>query len=77
MRNLSQLKLGENAYIKGFKKNNAVTLKLLEMGCLPESQICLYQVAPLGCPICVEVNGTCLSLRREEAQEVIISDEAK
>ena len=74
MRRLSELKIGEKAYIQGFQTNNAISLKLLEMGCLPNSQVCLYQVAPLGCPICVEVNGACLSLRRQEAKEIIIHD---
>ncbi len=74
MRTLSELKIGESAYIKGFVSNNGISLKLLEMGCLPLSRVCLYQVAPLGCPICVEVNGVCLSLRRQEAKEVIIID---
>lgn len=70
---LSDLRTGEIAYIQGFTENNSISLKLLEMGCLPTSPVCVYQVAPLGCPICIEVGGTCISLRRKEAQEVIVS----
>ncbi|TAE13921.1 MAG: ferrous iron transport protein A [Bacteroidetes bacterium] len=77
MRYLSDLKLGESAYIQGFTENNSISLKLLEMGCLPESKVCLYQVAPLGCPICIEVEGTFISLRRKEAKEVIIKPSEK
>lgn len=76
MLHLSELRVGENAYIQGFEENNSVSLKLLEMGCLPESRVSIYQVAPFGCPICIEVEGTCLSLRRKEAQQVRVIREA-
>lgn len=69
---LSALKKGESGYIQGFEENNSVSLKLLEMGCLPNSLVCVYQVAPLGCPICIEVEGTYISLRRQEAKQVKI-----
>ncbi len=68
-RNLSQLKLGEKGIIAGFHDSN-LALKLLEMGCLPGTEIQLTAIAPLGDPICLQVGGYTLSLRLDEAAVV-------
>ena len=56
MKKLSQLKVGEKAIIDSFEED-AVPLKLLELGCLPGNQIVLHSIAPLKDPICVELEG--------------------
>lgn len=68
---LSELKLGQSAIIKRFKSND-IFLKLMEMGCLPGEKIVLEQIAPLGDPISITVSGYRLSLRINEAEEIII-----
>ncbi len=68
-RNLSQLKLGEKGVIAGFHDPN-LALKLLEMGCLPGTEIRLMAIAPLGDPICLQVGDYTLSLRLDEAAVV-------
>ncbi len=70
-RNLAQLKIGESAIIKGFS-DKSLSLKLIEMGVLPGEKIKLQHTAPLGCPIAIEVSGYLLSLRRSEAETVLI-----
>ncbi|MBO9640076.1 FeoA family protein [Siphonobacter aquaeclarae] len=72
-RNLSQLKLGETAVISGFRDTH-LALKLLEMGCLPGTEIRLTAIAPLGDPICLQVGGYTLSLRLDEAAVVDIHE---
>jgi ferrous iron transport protein A len=69
MRTIADLKIGEVAYIKAFRQPD-LSLKLLEMGCLPGEAVMLDFVAPLGDPLGIEVNGYCLALRREEAATV-------
>ncbi|MFN4145886.1 MAG: ferrous iron transport protein A [Runella sp.] len=71
MRTLAELQIGEVAYIKTFKQPD-LSLKLLEMGCLPGEAVMLDFVAPLGDPIGIQVNGYSLALRREEAATVEI-----
>ncbi len=69
-RTLSDLKMGERAIIKSFS-DRAMSLKLLEMGCLPGCEVRLDATAPFGDPICVRVGGCyCLSLRRNEAASI-------
>lgn len=47
-----------------------VPLKLLEMGCLPGNEVELLEVAPLGDPIYLCINGTHLAIRKELAREI-------
>lgn len=47
-----------------------VSLKLLEMGCIPGETIEVIRIAPLGDPIAVSVSGYMLSLRKDEAGAV-------
>ena len=71
-RTLAQLIKGETATISSFS-DDTLALKLIEMGCIPGEKITLQHVAPLGCPYAFEINGTLVSLRKSEAQFVIIS----
>jgi ferrous iron transport protein A len=69
---LSDLTVGQRAIIEGFE-NEELSLKLLEMGCLPKSVIELTQKAPLGCPICIQLNGYQLALRKKEAATIKVT----
>lgn len=71
MRSIADLKIGEKGTILSFT-DDFMSLKLLEMGCLPNTEIELQCVAPLGDPICIKVCDYCLSLRKAEASTVLI-----
>ena len=68
---LSELKQGQEGVIKEFK-DSQIHLKLMEMGCVPGERIILEQIAPLGDPISIKVAGYRLSLRRKEAEQIMI-----
>ncbi len=68
---LSDLKPGQRAIIKKFSSND-IFLKLMEMGCLPGEEVIFEQVAPLGDPISISISGYILSLRHNEAEEIIV-----
>jgi len=68
---LSELKPGQVGIIKEFNSNE-ISLKLMEMGCVPGEKILLEQVAPLGDPISISVSGYHLSLRLNEAEYIMI-----
>lgn len=70
---LSQLRKGEQATIKNFE-NPELALKLMEMGCIPGEKVIVEQVAPLGDPISIRVAGYVLSLRLNEADQILIED---
>lgn len=46
----------------------------MEMGILPGSEVKMCSKAPFGGPVCVEVCGYCLSLRKREAGLIMIAD---
>ncbi|NIJ52053.1 FeoA family protein [Dyadobacter arcticus] len=69
-RTVSQLRKGEKGVIKSFN-DRVMSLKLLEMGCLPGCEVRLDAVAPFGDPICINVGGCySLSLRLNEASVI-------
>jgi ferrous iron transport protein A len=68
---LSQLEVGETGIVKEFT-DLEMSVKLMEMGCLPGEQITVSRVAPLGDPIAIHVSGYQLSLRRKEASTIIL-----
>ena len=70
--NLSQLNVGQSAVIESFT-DEEMSLKFLEMGCLPGEQVSIYKIAPLGDPIAIAVSGYVLSMRKEEAATIIVS----
>lgn len=69
---LSELKAGERAVIVQFESSE-LELKLMEMGCLPGEEIVIEQIAPLGDPISVRIAGYSLSLRKNEANQILVS----
>ena len=71
MTSLDQLQKGQKAIIYSFK-NEALSTKLIEMGCLPGETITLSKKAPLGCPFAIQVAGYELSLRKEEASTILV-----
>lgn len=66
---LSDLKLGQKGIIDSFT-DYALSLKLLEMGCIPGEEIQLIRIAPFGDPIAISVSGYILSLRKSEAATI-------
>ncbi|MEO0045613.1 MAG: hypothetical protein RL705_804 [Bacteroidota bacterium] len=64
------LKIGDKAVIT-YVDLDKIPLKLLEMGCLPNNDIEIIQIAPLGDPIYLNVNnGSHLAIRKETAHEI-------
>jgi ferrous iron transport protein A len=70
-KSIADLKIGEKGIVCCFK-DEEMSLKLLEMGCLPGSTVELSNKAPFGDPICIKVSGYNLSLRLEEAATVML-----
>ena len=71
MRTVADLGIGEHGFISGFT-DEKLSLKLLEMGCLPGEQIEISNIAPLGDPIAIKVSGYKLSLRKQEAATILV-----
>jgi ferrous iron transport protein A len=68
---LSDLEPGQRGIIKDFSSTE-IHLKLMEMGCLPGELVVLEKIAPFGDPISVSISGYSLSLRLNEAENIIV-----
>ena len=75
MMKLSELKPGESGRIKGFQSSE-LELKLMEMGCIPGEMVIVEKIAPLGDPISIRVSGYSLSLRMDEANQILLEKDA-
>jgi len=73
MKKLSEVEAGKRVVIKSFEKND-IFIKLMEMGCIPGEIIRVEKIAPLGDPISISVGGYSLSLRLNEAEQIIIEE---
>ncbi|MBL7766208.1 MAG: ferrous iron transport protein A [Chitinophagaceae bacterium] len=68
---LTELPYKQKAIIKSFGETE-LYVKLLEMGCIPEEEISVELTAPLGDPIAINVSGYQLSMRKDEAEHIMV-----
>ena len=68
---LTELPYKIKAIIKSFG-NSELYVQLLEMGCIPDEEISVELTAPLGDPIAINVAGYQLSLRKDEAEKIMV-----
>jgi ferrous iron transport protein A len=69
---LSQLPVGSSAIVREFPKTGTAFLRLREMGLLSGTPVTLVRTAPLGDPIEIKVRGYHLTLRKSEAEHVLV-----
>ena len=70
---LSEVAVGIKVRIHAFEKDEII-LKLMEMGCLPGEIVSVEKKAPWGDPISINVSGYQLSLRMNEAENIIVEE---
>ena len=70
-RRLSDIKVGQLCVVESFT-DDVMKLKLLEMGCLPGETILVDRLAPLGDPMAIIVADSTISIRMDEAENVIV-----
>ncbi len=70
---LNELGVGESARVAGFSEEGMRHhTRYLSLGLIPGNKISVLRVAPLGCPLQIKVGSTLLSIRKAEAEEVLI-----
>ena len=69
------LKIGDRVKIAGYEKGNSVyRTKLLSMGLTRGVEFTLSKIAPMGDPVELEVRDFHLSLRKSEADVLILGE---
>lgn len=74
---LSSLTPGSAARVTEIKVPNASRARLMEMGLLVGTPVELVRFAPLGDPVEIKVRGYHLTLRRHEADQILVSSVAR
>ena len=69
---LSDLPVGTSATVREFPKAGAAFVRLREMGLLAGTRLTLVRTAPLGDPLEIKLRGYNLSLRKSEADYVLV-----
>lgn len=69
---LSDLAIGTAAVVREFSNQNHAVVRLREMGLLVGTQLTLVRAAPLGDPLEIKVRGYRLTLRKSEAEHVLV-----
>jgi ferrous iron transport protein A len=71
--NLKQLSVGDSARVAGFGEGSRTyRRKLLSLGLTPGTELTVTRCAPMGDPVEIRVRGFSLSLRKNEAESVLV-----
>lgn len=73
MKTLKDAKVGETVTVAKLHGEGAVKRRIMDMGITKGTDVYVRKVAPLGDPIEVTVRGFELSLRKDEAANVLVA----
>ena len=72
MKTLKDVAVGDKAIVKRLSGEGALKRRIVDMGETKGVEVLVRRVAPLGDPIEVTVRGYELSLRKDEAANIIV-----
>ena len=72
MKTLKSTPLGETVTVSKLDGEGAVKRRIMDMGITKGVRIFVKKVAPLGDPIEITVRGYELSLRKDDAEKIIV-----
>lgn len=72
MRTLREASIGETVTVLKIDGEGALQRRIMDMGIIKNAEIFIRKVAPLGDPLEINVRGYELSLRKEDAEKIII-----
>ena len=74
MKTLKDAKVGQTLTIKKLHGSGAVKKRIMDMGLTKGTEVYVRKVAPLGDPLEVTLRGYELSLRKSEAENVLVEE---
>ena len=72
MKTLKDVAVGDKAIVKRLSGEGALKRRIMDMGATKGVEIFVRKVAPFGDPIEVTVRGYELSLRKAEAENILV-----
>ena len=70
---LAKIKPGKKAKIIRINGSNVINRRLADMGVTRNTVVTVKRIAPLGDPVEIKVRGYNLSLRRHEADQILVN----
>ena len=77
MINLYDLNINACAKIISINNNDTGKIRLLEMGLMPSTEARMIKKAPFGGPIQIKINNYYITLRKEDAVDIIVQEISK
>lgn len=74
MPTLRDVKVGQSCTVVRLTGTGTIKRRIMDMGLVKGTRVTIHKVAPLGDPIEVTVRGYELSLRKDEAQVIEVTD---
>ncbi|WP_312642970.1 FeoA family protein [Hydrogenoanaerobacterium sp.] len=74
-RSLKDLRPGQSAKIVSIGGTGALKRRLIDMGLTPGCDVFVRKMAPLGDPIEINIRGYELSLRKDDAKNILLLSE--
>ncbi|CZG79566.1 ferrous iron transport protein A [Legionella pneumophila serogroup 1] len=72
---ISELKQGDKVRLVSFGATDMqYRRRLLSLGITCGVEFSVVRMAPLGCPVQIEVRGTFLTLRKDEASQLVLEN---
>ena len=75
MKTLRDAKIGETVKVKKLTGEGAVKRRIMDMGITKGIEVYIRKVAPLGDPIEITVRGYELSIRKADAEMILVEEE--
>lgn len=72
MRTIREVKIGETVKVVKLTGEGAIKRRIMDMGITKGTDVYIRKVAPLGDPIEVTVRGYELSLRKADAEMILV-----
>lgn len=72
---LTNLKVGDKGIIQKILVTGPLKRRFMDMGLLSGEPVSILKIAPLGDPITIQIKSYQLSLRKDEAKQILITQQ--
>lgn len=73
---LDELAVGRSGVITAVGGEGVLRCRLLDMGLIPQTHVHVNKVAPMGDPMELQLRGYVLTLRKEDAHNITVEEDA-
>lgn len=74
MKSLRDAKVGENLKVVKIKGDGPTKRRIMDMGITKNTDIFVRKVAPLGDPVQISLRGYELTIRKHDAENIIVEE---